>query len=48
MRLAIEDPKVARGGSWRGRPARATASYRLGYETYQRVYNVGFRVVMEE
>jgi len=39
--------RVVRGGSWRDRPKRATASYRLSYEQFQRVYNVGFRVVME-
>ncbi len=38
--------KTARGGSWFDRPHRATASYRLGYEPWQPVYNVGFRVVM--
>ncbi len=36
----------ARGGSWRDRPKRCRASYRLVYKPYQRVYNVGFRVVM--
>jgi len=46
--LSATKRKVARGGSWRERPHRATATYRLPYETYQRVYNVGFRVVMEE
>jgi formylglycine-generating enzyme required for sulfatase activity len=39
--------KVARGGSWRDRPQRATSSFRLSYQPYQRVYNVGFRVVCE-
>ncbi len=39
--------KVVRGGSWRDVPARATASFRLSYEPWQRVYNVGFRVVCE-
>ncbi|HPC18425.1 MAG TPA: SUMF1/EgtB/PvdO family nonheme iron enzyme [Candidatus Hydrogenedentes bacterium] len=38
--------KVVRGGSWRDRPKRATASYRLAYESWQPVYNVGFRVMM--
>jgi hypothetical protein len=28
-------------------PARGTASYRLAYEPWQHVYNVGFRVVCE-
>ena len=39
--------RVARGGSWRDVPARGTASFRLSYEPWQRVYNVGFRVVCE-
>jgi formylglycine-generating enzyme required for sulfatase activity len=39
--------KVVRGGSWRDRPARATSFYRLAYEPYQKVFNVGFRVVIE-
>jgi len=36
--------KTVRGGSWRDRPRRATAAFRLGYRPYQRVFNVGFRV----
>jgi formylglycine-generating enzyme required for sulfatase activity len=39
--------RVVRGGSWRDRPQRATASYRLAYPAYQHVFNVGFRVVAE-
>ena len=42
------DRRVVRGGSWRDRPKRSTASYRLGYEKYQRLFNVGFRIVMTE
>jgi formylglycine-generating enzyme required for sulfatase activity len=42
-----EGRKVVRGGSWRDRPCRATSSARLGYEPFQKVYNVGFRVVCE-
>ncbi|MBI2300108.1 MAG: SUMF1/EgtB/PvdO family nonheme iron enzyme [Armatimonadetes bacterium] len=45
--LDPEQPKVVRGGSWRDRPFRCTAAYRLAYRTYQPVYNVGFRVVVE-
>lgn len=37
--------KVVRGGSWRDLPKHGTSSYRLSYLPYQRVYNVGFRVV---
>jgi formylglycine-generating enzyme required for sulfatase activity len=40
-------PRVARGGSWRDRPQRATSAFRIGYRPYQAVYNVGFRVVCE-
>ena len=40
--------RVARGGSWNDRPLRCTASYRIGYPAWQRVYNVGFRVALEE
>jgi formylglycine-generating enzyme required for sulfatase activity len=39
--------KVVRGGSWRDRPLRATSSFRLSYPPYEKVYNVGFRVVCE-
>ena len=40
--------RVVRGGSWYDRPFRATSSYRLPYRDYQKVFNVGFRVVMSE
>ena len=40
--------RVVRGGSWYDRPYRATSSYRLCYRDYQKVFNVGFRVVMSE
>ncbi len=40
--------KAVRGGSWRDRPERAAADFRLGYAPYQPVYNVGFRIIMEE
>ncbi len=43
-----EDKKSVRGGSWRDRPYRATSSYRLGFNPWQRIYNVGFRVIIEE
>ena len=39
--------KVVRGGSWRDRPKRCTSSFRVDYAPYQRIYNVGFRVVCE-
>lgn len=40
--------RVARGGSWYERPERASSSYRVAYEDYQKVFSVGFRVVCEE
>ena len=40
--------RVVRGGSWRDRPSRATSSYRLAYRPYHPVFNVGFRVVLQE
>jgi formylglycine-generating enzyme required for sulfatase activity len=44
---ACDGRKVVRGGSWRDRPQRSTASFRLSYQPYQRVFNVGFRVACE-
>lgn len=43
----VDAERVARGGSWYDRPFRCTSSYRLPYRAYQRVYNVGFRVICE-
>ncbi len=40
--------KVVRGGSWHDRQHRSTSSYRLGFPDWQRVYHVGFRVVVED
>lgn len=40
--------RVVRGGSWYDRPHRAGASFRLAYQPWQRVYNVGFRVIMHD
>ncbi len=42
------DEKVVRGGSWCDRPFRCTSSFRLPYHSWQRVFNVGFRVVMDD
>lgn len=40
--------RVARGGSWWDRPKHATASFRRAYHSYQPVYNVGFRIIIED
>lgn len=39
--------KVARGGSWYDRPKRCRSASRLSYPAWQKVYNVGFRIVFE-
>jgi len=39
--------KSVRGGSWYDRPQRARSAFRMNYQPWQYVYNVGFRVVME-
>ena len=39
--------KVVRGGSWHDRPLRSTSSFRLRFPSWQRVYHVGFRVIVE-
>ncbi|MBT3201274.1 MAG: SUMF1/EgtB/PvdO family nonheme iron enzyme [Phycisphaerales bacterium] len=44
---SLTDKKVARGGSWADRPKTAGSSVRMPYESYQTVYNVGFRVIVE-
>lgn len=41
-------PRAVRGGSWYERPRRATSSWRLGYPGWRPVYNVGFRVMIED
>jgi formylglycine-generating enzyme required for sulfatase activity len=44
--LKADGQRVARGGSWIDRPYRSTAAYRLAYEAWQPVHNVGFRVII--
>jgi formylglycine-generating enzyme required for sulfatase activity len=40
--------KTVRGGSWRDRPQRCRSSFRLAYPAFQRVFNVGFRIAVED
>ena len=40
--------RVVRGGSWYDRPHKASSSFRVPYRDYQKIFNVGFRVVMTE
>lgn len=44
----VKDAVVARGGSWYDRPKRSRSAFRLSYPSWQKVFNVGFRVVIEE
>jgi len=44
---AADGPRVVRGGSWYDRPKRCRSAFRLGYQPYHAVFNVGFRVAME-
>jgi formylglycine-generating enzyme required for sulfatase activity len=45
---AEPERKVVRGGSFYDRPIRCRSAFRISYPAWQGVYNVGFRVVMEE
>jgi len=38
---------TVRGGSWYDRPKRCRSAFRLSYPAWQKVYNVGFRVMIE-
>jgi formylglycine-generating enzyme required for sulfatase activity len=44
---AADTRKVVRGGSWFDQAKGARSAYRLSYHPWQRVFNVGFRVVCE-
>jgi formylglycine-generating enzyme required for sulfatase activity len=44
---ASPEPRAVRGGSWRDPPRDCRSAARLAYRPYQKVYNVGFRVVLE-
>ncbi|MCC8170568.1 MAG: SUMF1/EgtB/PvdO family nonheme iron enzyme [Parabacteroides sp.] len=45
---ATSDHKVVRGGSYFERPKFSTSYARKAYYPYQRVFNVGFRVIIED
>lgn len=38
---------TVRGGSWYDRPKRCRSAFRLSFPAWQKVYNVGFRIVIE-
>jgi formylglycine-generating enzyme required for sulfatase activity len=39
--------RVVRGGSWYDRPKRCRSAFRLSYPAWRKIYNVGFRIVIE-
>lgn len=43
---AAGERKVARGGSWADRPADAGSAVRRAYQPWQKVFDVGFRVIV--
>ncbi len=43
-----EKEMIVKGGSWHDRPYRCTTDFRIAYPPYQPVFDVGFRVVVEE
>jgi formylglycine-generating enzyme required for sulfatase activity len=45
--VSTDGKKVVRGGSWRDRPRFCRSASRLGYASWQKVFNVGFRVIIE-
>lgn len=46
--VAVGQRKVARGGSWADRPVDAGSTVRRAYLPWQKVYDVGFRVIVED
>ncbi len=40
--------RIVRGGSWHDRPYRAASGFKTGFLPWQRVFDVGFRVLCEE
>jgi formylglycine-generating enzyme required for sulfatase activity len=45
---AEDGKKVARGGSWHDRPRDAGAAVRFAYAPWQKVFDVGFRIIVED
>ncbi len=46
--LVTSGHRVVRGGSFFDRPKRCRSAFRLSYPAWQRVFNVGFRIVCED
>ena len=43
---AADGRKAVRGGSFASRPRNATSSWRVGYRPWQKVFDVGFRIII--
>ena len=46
--VARDDLRAVRGGSWEDRPKSGRSSHRWRYPAWQRVFDVGFRIVVED
>jgi len=46
-KIGTSAERTVRGGSWRDRPKRCRSAFRLSYPNWQKIYNVGFRVVIQ-
>ena len=44
----VSDRKVVRGGSWTDRPKYSTSYSRKAFYPWQKVYNVGFRIILTQ
>jgi len=44
----LQDKKAVRGGSWRDRAKRSRVTMRRDYYSWQKVYNVGIRLVIDD
>ena len=45
--IDVTGNKAVRGGSWYDRPKRCRSAFRLSYPAWRKVYNVGFRIIVE-
>jgi formylglycine-generating enzyme required for sulfatase activity len=45
--LSNHTRRIVRGGSWYDRPQRAMGACQVSYRPYHRIFNVGFRLVIE-
>ncbi len=46
--MSLKNYKVTKGGSWSDLSYLSTVASRVPYKSYQRVFNVGIRLVLED